>query len=261
MDHLVGTMGRRLIGLLSIAVASACAASPPPAQDGPAPGVWFAVLVPAESSNVDGRMEIERHEGRLLLYSAPYGRTRTELGVVLTSADGTLSFPWHGPPGARCTLKSEPSEAQAAYRGSCLGVRVPTTMTLKRGAPLMGAELAASETDIKILARARQLLSSSRVWNKRDERTCEDDLASQSWSMFCALYQASIDVTGTYLHRRPVMAEARDVIIEVTDNTPFDHLLRDYNNLDTTSWTDMERLFEQTRTRLVSRVAATAPTR
>ena len=92
------------------------------------------------------------------------------------------------------------------------------------------------------------------VWHKTDERVCDDDEKQGSWSMFCALYQASLDVTSEYLHQRPAMKEVRQVIREITNNRPFEHGIKDYNNLPETTFDDVMNVLEIAIKRLNKKV-------
>jgi len=56
--------------------------------------------------------------------------------------------------------------------------------------------------DLKITQRADSILSDSLKWNKQDDRECNDDIATGKYSLYCSLYKACIDVSGTYVHRR-----------------------------------------------------------
>jgi len=62
-----------------------------------------------------------------------------------------------------------------------------------------------SETDIEILERAKQILAGQEQRNQSGDRNCDDDIAAGKFSVFCALYSASIEITGVCRHRRPVM--------------------------------------------------------
>lgn len=42
-------------------------------------------------------------------------------------------------------------------------------------------------------------------------------------SLFCALHQASVDVTGEYDHRRPAMQEVRFALEDATGGRAFEH--------------------------------------
>ena len=55
-------------------------------------------------------------------------------------------------------------------------------------------QLRPTEDDIKILERARALLSDERYWNKQDDRTCRPN--PDRWSLFCALTQATEEVSS-----------------------------------------------------------------
>src|ERR1700730_1856372 len=56
-----------------------------------------------------------------------------------------------------------------------------------------------TEEDLQILKRADQILSSPAVWNRHDTRVCKP--VDKTWSLFCAMERASLDVLGEYRHR------------------------------------------------------------
>src|SRR5206468_8515576 len=143
------------------------------------------------------------------------------------------------------------------YVGSCRGpVARPLTLA-RRGNP-GGLELAVSEQEFQILARARQLLSSASVWNRSDDRVCDTSRAKHSWSLYCALGQASIDVAGVDLPARPVMEEARAAVIEVAARG-FNRALLDFNNLESTTYPDIVKVFDVTERRLRKMKACLEP--
>ena len=76
----------------------------------------------------------------------------------------------------------------------CLAVTIPAN------AQRENRNLVFDSSDLKILQRADAILSDSTKWNRQDDRQCDDDIASGKYSLYCALYKASIDVTGTYIH-------------------------------------------------------------
>ena len=112
-----------------------------------------------------------------------------------------------------------------------------------------------SDADLRILAKAREFLSGPSAWNRLDDRVCEDDAERKIWSLFCALYQASVTVTGEYLHARPVMREARAALAKVTNGRGFQHPIMDYNNLESTTYADIAMLFNLTEKQLQSKKA------
>lgn len=112
----------------------------------------------------------------------------------------------------------------------------------------------ASEEDLRILLRADELLADSSVWNREDDRVCEDDEAIGVRSLFCALYRASIDVLGTYDHRRVALQEVRFAIEDATNGFDFSHRLMDYNNLPQTQLADIKSVLRTAQDRVRSRV-------
>lgn len=128
-------------------------------------------------------------------------------------------------------------------------------MTITKEGPPQGLDLPVLSTDFDILAKARKILAQGVRWNRNDDRLCEDDARQRSWSLFCALYQASIDVSGVYLHRRPVLMEVRAVVGETTNRRQFEHILRDYNNLESTTFPEIVRVLDGTLRRLQARSA------
>ena len=50
--------------------------------------------------------------------------------------------------------------------------------------------------DLRILLKADELLKDESVWNRKDDRECDDDEATGKRSLFCALQKACIDVLG-----------------------------------------------------------------
>jgi len=96
--------------------------------------------------------------------------------------------------------------------------------------------------DLRILQRADQILSSPAVWNRQDTRTCQP--SDRTWSLFCALEKASLDVLGEYRHREAALQEVRFAIMDATNNRPFEHRLMDYNNLPSTRFEDIKAVLK-----------------
>lgn len=89
--------------------------------------------------------------------------------------------------------------------------------------------------DLEIIRRADSILSDKSKWNKGDDRQCEDDITNEKYSLFCALYKASIDITGEYIHRRPAIQIVRFTLEKYENGRVKNHRLMDWNNhLDTT---------------------------
>lgn len=65
---------------------------------------------------------------------------------------------------------------------------------------------------MRILERADAILSSDAVWNRADTRECP--AGETTFSLFCALHDACVEVLGHYEHRRAALQEVRFVIDE-----------------------------------------------
>ena len=55
--------------------------------------------------------------------------------------------------------------------------------------------------------RARQILNSQSKWNRADTRVCPAD--AKTFSLYCALENATDEVSGKFEHRGAAMQEAR----------------------------------------------------
>jgi hypothetical protein len=108
--------------------------------------------------------------------------------------------------------------------------------------------------DVQILNRAEQLLSNEEAWNRADNRDCPKD--AERMSLFCALQQASIELLGSYDHRRAALQEVRFVIDE--RGRSYDHRLMGFNNDPSTTLSDVRRVLEAARARVQKRLAAEA---
>jgi hypothetical protein len=112
-----------------------------------------------------------------------------------------------------------------------------------------------SVTDVEILDKANALLVSESDWNRKDTRECPPD--AQTLSLFCALHEASIEVLGSYDHRRVALQEVRFAIEEVSGGRDFEHRLMDFNNLPATTFSDIKKVLAMARAKVAARLAAT----
>jgi hypothetical protein len=108
--------------------------------------------------------------------------------------------------------------------------------------------------DLRIVETAESILSDPSKWNRHDDRVCTPK--DTTWSLFCALQRASIDVLGSYNHRRVALQEVRFAIEEAAPAAVFEHRLRDYNNLQTTSFQDIKTVLRVARERVAGRLAS-----
>ena len=108
--------------------------------------------------------------------------------------------------------------------------------------------------DLRILQKTWALLKDESVWNRKDDRECDDDEATGKRSLFCALQKACIDVLGKYDHRRVALQEVRFAVEDATRGQDFEHRLRDFNDLPTTRFADIRMVLQVATDRVKSRL-------
>ena len=111
-----------------------------------------------------------------------------------------------------------------------------------------------SDDDLRILARADELLGEPSIWNRADDRECADDESTGKRSLFCALQRACIDVLGVYDHRRVALQEVRFAVEDATRGQDFAHRLMDFNNLRSTQFTDIKEVLRVATERVRERL-------
>jgi hypothetical protein len=109
--------------------------------------------------------------------------------------------------------------------------------------------------DLRILERADRILASETRWNRRDTREC--GRTDKTWSLFCALQKACIEVLGAYEHRRVALQEVRFAVEEMVDVAKLGgHRLMGFNNLETTKFAEIKRVLEIAKARVAGRLNA-----
>ncbi|MEP3420095.1 MAG: hypothetical protein ABJN35_00010 [Erythrobacter sp.] len=121
---------------------------------------------------------------------------------------------------------------------------------------MMGFHLKPSAVDVAILQRAKAILAGQTKRNLSGDRDCSDDRANSRYSVYCSMYDASLDVAGSYRHRRPAMQELRR---SLTDMFPgqYVHRLRDINNDPDVTNEQIFEAIDATIDRLTSMIART----
>jgi hypothetical protein len=104
-------------------------------------------------------------------------------------------------------------------------------------------EIRPEQLDRRIIERASEILSSPSAWNRNDNRKCP--AAASTWSIYCAMQQATIEITGAADHRRPAMEVVRTIIDERSAGRSYQHRLMDYNNDLSTRLEDVQSLFRE----------------
>jgi len=111
-------------------------------------------------------------------------------------------------------------------------------------------------TDLRIIRRADALLSDSLHWNRQDDRQCTDNIATGKYSLFCALYKASLDVTGTYNNRRPALQIVRFTVEKHDNGSIKKHRLMDWNNSPKTTFTELKQVLKESAETVQQQLAA-----
>jgi hypothetical protein len=114
-------------------------------------------------------------------------------------------------------------------------------------------EVPPSGVDREIVQRAMKLLSSEAVWNRADNRDCPAN--ATTWSIYCAMVKATMEVAGAFHHRRPALQVVRAIVDERTVDRPYNHRLMDYNNDRTTGLDDVQSLFAEAIKRIDAAMA------
>ena len=110
-----------------------------------------------------------------------------------------------------------------------------------------------TETDVRILERAADILASEAVWDRHDTRQCAPK--PTRWSLFCALQQASIEIAGAYDHRRVALQEVRFAIEDLTNGKEYEHRLMDFNNEPERTFADVRKVLSMATERVKARLA------
>ena len=87
---------------------------------------------------------------------------------------------------------------------------------------------------------------------RADDRQCGAE--DTTFSLFCALQKASIEVLGEYRHRRTALQEVRFALEEATAGREYEHRLRDFNNDPSTTLDDIKRVIRVARDRVAARI-------
>lgn len=115
-----------------------------------------------------------------------------------------------------------------------------------------------TKADVEIVQRASQILDSPSKWNRADNRECPKD--AKTFSLYCALEKATLEVDGKFAHRGAAMQEARFVIDDIAPNAKkYEHRLMNYNNDPSTTFADVQTFFRLLEERVRKRAAEESP--
>src|SRR5215470_677637 len=109
-------------------------------------------------------------------------------------------------------------------------------------------EVPPNAVDREILERAATIITSDAVWNRADDRKCL--ATATTWSIYCAVERAQLDVVGAFHHRRPAGELLREIVEARTKDRTYQHRMMDYNNDPTTHLSDVKSLFSEAIARI-----------
>jgi hypothetical protein len=111
-----------------------------------------------------------------------------------------------------------------------------------------------TKADLQIIKRAREILDAPAKWNRADNRECPAE--AKTFSLYCALQRATIEVSGKAEHRGAALQEARFVIDEIATDRNYEHRLMNYNNDPTTTFEDIQEVLRITESLITLRLKA-----
>lgn len=106
-------------------------------------------------------------------------------------------------------------------------------------------DLVFDTTDLLIIQAANSILADELIWHQQDDRSCSDDVANGKYSLFCALYKASIDITGEYVHRRACIQQIRFTLEKYEQGRVINHRLMDWNNHPETTFDEVKKVLKE----------------
>jgi len=112
----------------------------------------------------------------------------------------------------------------------------------------MSDEAPPASQDLQILTWARSLITSEENWDRADDRVCSP--SDTTYSLYCALAEATRLVSGQYQHRQPALQVVRQVVREAWPQRVVEHRLMDFNNDSRTTYADLLAVFDRAEERL-----------
>jgi hypothetical protein len=106
-----------------------------------------------------------------------------------------------------------------------------------------------TKSDIAIITRALELIPNENVWNKNDNRQCP---AGQiKLSLFCALQNATTEISGGVHYRQPALQAVREVLNTVDAKRIKTHRIMDYNNHPETTLSEIHAVLRNAQVALL----------
>jgi len=75
-----------------------------------------------------------------------------------------------------------------------------------------------------------------------------------TWSLYCALQRATLEVTGESHHRQPALQLVRQIVAEVGADRITNHRLMNFNNHPATTLEEIRGVFEIAEARMAEQI-------
>jgi very-short-patch-repair endonuclease len=106
-----------------------------------------------------------------------------------------------------------------------------------------------TKSDIAIITRAIELIPNESVWNKDDNRQCP--VGQTKLSLFCALQNATTEISGGIHYRQPALQAVREVLNTVDAKRIKTHRIMDYNNHPETTLSEIHTVLKNAQAALL----------
>jgi len=101
-------------------------------------------------------------------------------------------------------------------------------------------------SDLKILQKADVLLSDSSKWNNKQEYwNCDNDIANEKYSIYCALYKACMEVNGKVTNEESAMEIILYTIKKYENRRVIKYPEKDWNNHPDTTFEEVKKIFKE----------------
>lgn len=215
--------------------------------------LWFGTYTHEDGTVLQGRYKIVQN-GKAIekLVLEPYGKPALQFDIIKNdTAQNFVELSWPDMPNRIATLIHY---NEGYYAGNFEdGTRVLPIVVKKfnfQDAQLQGNWFKPSTTEVRIIENTIRLLDSNENWNKKDNRVCENN---GIYSLFCALYESSVEIDGAYRHLRPAVNFVRDAIQKKYPKK-YDHVLVDFNSAEETQLSDVLEILETARQNMIEAV-------
>jgi hypothetical protein len=191
-----------------------------------------------------GALRLEPHE--------PVGVSDAPMALPLdVTWNGSLQIP--GWPRMRARIQTSPYEPEPKPV-----LKTDVAWLLVEGAILQGIEFdfrfqfdedaPPTYQDLEIVETAAATLVDESVWDRSRNRQCSP--GARTWTLYCALRDAIVEVTGEFHEYQPALVIMRQVIGNVFREMQFERPLIDYNAYEDAILSEMQGLLAMAASRI-----------